>query len=263
MDNNKLFFAGIDVGSLSTETVIIDNSKNIVGYTIIPTGANSNTAAEKSLNITLEKIKINNKNIKYIVATGYGRVNVPFSNKTITEISCHSRGAHHFFSKTRTLIDIGGQDSKVIKLDDNGKVMDFLMNDKCAAGTGRFLEVMAKALEVDLEKLGDLSLEAKKNLTISSMCTVFAESEVVSLIGKGETKEDIINGLHKAISQRVVNMIKQIGVVGEVTMTGGVAKNKGMVLALEEKIGLKINIPQEPQIMGAWGAALLAMEQVV
>lgn len=261
MTDNKLYFAGLDIGSLSTETVIIDKKQNIAASTILSTGANAIAAAEKSLNLALEKAEIKKEHIHYIIATGYGRVNIPFSNKTVTEITCHGRGAYHFFPNTLTIIDIGGQDSKVIKLDASGKVTDFLMNDKCAAGTGRFLEVMAKTLETHLEDLGGLSLRAKKKLSISSMCTVFAESEVVSLIGQGETKEDIAYGLHHAISQRVVAMAKQIGIANEVTMTGGVAKNKGVVAALEEKIGCKINIPEEPQIIGALGAALLALEQ--
>lgn len=262
MNNDKCYFAGIDVGSLSTETVIIGKDKNIIAFSILPTGANSSVAAEKSLNLAVRKAGLKKEDICYIIATGYGRVSVPLSNKTVTEISCHGRGAYHFFPATRTIIDIGGQDSKVIKLDEDGKVIDFQMNDKCAAGTGRFLEVMARALEVELEDLGDLSLRAEKNITISSMCTVFAESEVVSLIGKGESKEDIAHGLHQAISQRVVNMVKQIAATGEVTMSGGVAKNKGVVSTLQEKLGCKINLPDEPQIVGALGAALLASEQL-
>jgi predicted CoA-substrate-specific enzyme activase len=259
MENGK-YFAGIDIGSLSVETVIIDHKKKIITYNILPTGANSETAGEKSFKDALQKADLKKEQIKYIIATGYGRISIPFANKKITEISCHGKGAHYFFPNTKTIIDIGGQDSKGIQIDSNGKVQDFLMNDKCAAGTGRFLEVMARTLELNIDSLGKIGLESQKDINISSMCTVFAESEVVSLIAKGENKEDIVKGLHNSISQRVVNMVRQLISDGEITMTGGVAKNIGMVSALERKLKMKLNIPDEPQIIGALGAALFAME---
>jgi len=256
--SRKKFFAGIDVGSLTAETVIIDEAGAMCAYNIFPTGANSRKAAELSVAAALESSKLKSEDITYTVATGYGRISVPFANKKITEISCHARGARYFFPATRTIIDIGGQDSKVIRLDEEGKVVDFSMNDKCAAGTGRFLEVMARALEVRLDELGELSVKSAKPVPITSMCTVFAESEVVSLIAQGEAKEDIISGLHEAISQRIAGMVRHIGGDGEMTMTGGVAKNQGVVRAIGGKLGCKLNIPNEPQIVGALGAALLA-----
>jgi predicted CoA-substrate-specific enzyme activase len=254
-------YAGIDIGSLSAETVIIDEKDEILTYNIFKTGANSVEAATASFNDALEKLKIKKEDIKYIVATGYGRVSVEFADQKITEITCHARGAYFLFNKTKMIIDIGGQDSKVIKLGDNGKVKDFTMNDKCAAGTGKFLEVMANTLSVDLDDMGDLSMNHDQEIAISSMCTVFAESEVVSLIAKGQNKPNIVNGLHKAISNRVASMASHIGPENEITMTGGVAKNIGVVKALEAKLNTNLNIPDEPQIIGALGAALLAKEK--
>ena len=178
----------------------------------------------------------------------------------ITEITCHARGAYYVHPKTRTVIDIGGQDSKVIRLDEQGRNVDFQMNDKCAAGTGRFLEVMAHALEVKVEDLGRLSLSAPRSIKISSMCTVFAESEVVSLIADNQPKEVIIRGLHDSIADRVLGMVNRVGIEEEVTLTGGVAKNEGVVRALEERLRVKLFIPPEPQIIGALGAALLARD---
>lgn len=256
------YFAGIDVGSLSTEAVILAATGELISYAIIQTGANSTEAAEKALAEALEKSKIGHNLIKYTVATGYGRVSIPFANKRITEISCHGLGAYHLFPDTGTVIDIGGQDSKVIRVGDGGKVLDFSMNDKCAAGTGRFLEVMANKLQFSLDEMGDLSLKAGGEVPISSVCTVFAESEVVSLVARNHPKEEIIKGLHRAIVNRVWSMVKSVGINGEVTMTGGVAKNRGVVALLEEKLERSIHIHSEPQIVGALGAALLAQKQI-
>jgi predicted CoA-substrate-specific enzyme activase len=176
----------------------------------------------------------------------------------ITEITCHARGAFFVHPKTRTVIDIGGQDSKVIRLDREGRNVDFQMNDKCAAGTGRFLEVMAHALEVKVEDLGKLSLSAPRTIKISSMCTVFAESEVVSLIAENQPKEVIVRGLHDSIADRIIGMVNRVGCEEDVTLTGGVAKNEGVVHSLEEKLGIRLFLPPEPQVIGALGAALLA-----
>jgi predicted CoA-substrate-specific enzyme activase len=186
---------------------------------------------------------------------------VPFAHKRITEITCHGRGAHELNTETRTIIDIGGQDTKAIQLSAEGAVLDFVMNDKCAAGTGRFLEVMAKTLETDLSQMGPLGLQFNKIVNISSVCTVFAESEVVSLIAKGEAKEDIINGLHDSISERVISLAKRVHKGGLITMTGGVAKNPGVVHSLEKLLDTKLYIPEEPQIVGALGAALFARDR--
>ncbi len=256
----KNLYAGIDVGSLSAEAVIISES-TMVAYSIRKTGASPLRAAQKCLGEALEKVGASKDNIRAIVSTGYGRLRIPFADMEVTEITCHAKGAHFLFPRTRTVVDIGGQDSKVITMDEEGNVRDFVMNDRCAAGTGRFLEVMASALEADLANLGQLSLQAKKAVSISSMCTVFAESEVISLIADGYKREAIIRGVHESISRRIFRMTKRLRVKEEITFTGGVAKNQGMVKALEGLFGVKLNIPPEPQIVGALGAALIAKEK--
>lgn len=249
---------GLDIGSLSTEAVVLDNENDILSYIIELTSGNSKKAAEDVFYKALKKARVSRKDVNHVIATGYGRDNIPFAEKTVTEITCHALGAFSLFSDTRTVIDIGGQDSKGIKLNNNGKVLDFVMNDKCAAGTGRFLEVMAHAMGIELTDLGRLSMQSKKLTPISSMCTVFAESEVVSLVAEGCSKPDIIRGVHEAIAERVLTLLKRIDIREPVVMTGGVAKNKGVIHALENKLKLKINIPEEPQIVGALGAALIA-----
>ena len=249
--------AGIDVGSRTTKVVILNNEKWI-GEKIKKTGANSIKKAEEVLDLALNSINLRKKDLDYIVATGYGRINVSFADEKITEITCHSLGAHKLFPNTQTIIDIGGQDSKVISLGDEGRVDDFVMNDKCAAGTGRFLEVMADKLEVSLEKIGELSLKTKEAANISSTCTVFAESEVISLVAEGLKKSKILRGLHKSIVKRLTAMICKVGLNKEVTMTGGVCHNDGVYKILEKELDLKINRPKKPQYVGAYGAAQLA-----
>lgn len=253
--------AGVDIGSLTAKTVLLDEAKRVVAHTIVPTGAVSRRAAQSSLQEALDAVGLPAEKLNYVIATGYGRANVPFANVQLTEISCHARGVHFVIPEARTIIDIGGQDSKVISLDENdGRVISFVMNDKCAAGSGRFLEVMSRALEVELEEMGPLSLRYQNALQISSTCTVFAESEVVALIAANHDKVDIIAGIHKAIARRVASMVKQIGVREKVVMTGGVAKNIGAVRALEDVLGVAVYVPEEPQITGALGAALFALE---
>ncbi len=254
-----MIVAGMDIGSITTETVVLRDGEVLTSI-IMPTGANSRTAGERCLSAALQKAGLKQEEISAIVTTGYGRASFPQATKMITEITCHARGAYSVHPKTRTVIDIGGQDSKVIRLDALGRNVDFQMNDKCAAGTGRFLEVMAHALEVKVEELGKLSLGAPRTIKISSMCTVFAESEVVSLIADEQPKEVIIRGLHDSIADRVLGMVNRVGIEEEVTLTGGVAKNEGVVRALEERLGVRMFIPPEPQIIGALGAALLARD---
>ncbi|MBC7194532.1 MAG: 2-hydroxyglutaryl-CoA dehydratase, partial [Caldisericia bacterium] len=203
---------------------------------------------------------LNKSDIKIILATGYGRISVDFTDLTKTEISCHAKGAKFLFPKTKTIIDIGGQDSKAIKLANNGNVLDFVMNDKCAAGTGRFLEVMSHALQIELKDFGSLHQKSKNLIEISSICTVFAESEIISLIHEGVSKEDIVKGLNYSVARRAVTLLKRVNYEEEITMTGGVAKNSGVVSALEDLLKLKINIPENPQIIGAVGAAIFAIE---
>jgi len=252
-----MIVAGMDIGSITAETVILQDNQ-MLSSSIVPTGANSRTAAERSLAAALKQASLRQEDLAAIVTTGYGRASFPSATKMITEITCHARGAFFVHPETRTVIDIGGQDSKVIRLDKQGRNVDFQMNDKCAAGTGRFLEVMARALEVKLEDLGRLSRSAQRTIKISSMCTVFAESEVVSLIADNQPKEVIIRGLHEAIADRILGMIRRVGVEEKVTLTGGVAKNEGVVQALEERLEVRVFVPPEPQIIGALGAALLA-----
>jgi len=252
------YVGGIDVGALSTEAVILDPKGELCGYSIVETGASSTEAAEEAFDKALAAGGISREAVRRIAATGYGRVSVPLADKRITEISCHARGAGHLFPGIGTVIDIGGQDSKVIRIADSGQVLDFAMNDKCAAGTGRFLEVMAAKLRVPLDEMGELSLHAGSEVHISSVCTVFAESEVVSLVAKNHPKEEIIKGLHRAIVNRVWSMVTAVGTSGEVTMSGGVAKNRGVVQLMEERLGSRIKVYSEPQIVGALGAALFA-----
>jgi predicted CoA-substrate-specific enzyme activase len=255
-----MYTCGIDVGSVSTEVVILGRKDNkIASYIITSTGSNSKEAAKKALDNACKKDNISEDSIKTIVATGYGRINIPFADKNITEISCHARGAISTFPDLKTVIDVGGQDSKVIKIE-NGNPIDFLMNDKCAAGTGRFLEVMARALEIDIEHFSDIFIKTNKKVNITSTCTVFAESEIVSLIGQGVDKNKIIKGLIYSIADRITSMVERVGLEEPVCMTGGVAKNLGVVKALEEKLNTKIYIPDEPQITGALGAAYLAQK---
>ena len=254
-----MIVAGVDIGSLTAKAVILRGA-DILGYSIMPTGPDVTAVAEHTLTDALDKAGLKRDDLATIVSTGYGRAKVPLASKSITEITCDAKGARHLFPKTGMVIDIGGQDSKAISLDREGRVIDFAMNDKCAAGTGRFLEVMAQALEIDLDHLGPVSLKHKKSVVISSMCTVFAESEVVSLIAEGYAKEDILNGLHQAIASRVSAMAQSLRVDNMVTLGGGVAKNTGVVKALEQNLKVRVRVPPEPQLIAALGAAICAQE---
>jgi len=246
--------AGIDIGSISTKAAVIADSK-LLGAKVIFTGYNAEQAGKTVYEALLQELHLQPSAIQKTVATGYGRNSVKFADKTLTEIICHAAGAHFLNPPVRSIIDIGGQDSKAIIVDVNGNVGNFVMNDKCAAGTGRFLEVMARALEVDLENLGDLSLQADHPSKISSLCTVFAESEVISLIAKGENRANIIAGIHESIASRVFSMANRVGIVPPVVMTGGVAKNIGFVKALEKKLGITPTVSKYAQVNGAIGAA--------
>ncbi len=253
-----LYFAGVDVGSLSTDVSIIDQSGKVMSEIVIPTGVNGSEAAENAFDSALKLANLERESITAITATGYGRASVTFATGKTTEISCHGVGAHQLFPKTGTVIDIGGQDSKVIQIDSQGRMLDFTMNDKCAAGTGRFLEVMANRLELDLSELSSpLNIEGE-SAPISSTCTVFAESEVISLLAKHTPREHIVHGLQRSIVNRIWSMVASIGIKGDVTLTGGVALNRGLVALLEEKMGLTLNIPENPQTVGSLGAAHIA-----
>ncbi|HNV45521.1 MAG TPA: acyl-CoA dehydratase activase [Spirochaetota bacterium] len=249
--------AGIDIGSITAKAAVMKD-RQILGATVIFTGYNAELAGRRVFDELLGELGMTAPEVDRVVATGYGRASVKVATKAITEITCHAAGAHYLDPTVRSIIDVGGQDSKAIVIDEKGGVRDFAMNDKCAAGTGRFLEVMARALEVDLDALGELSRAGERPASISSTCTVFAESEVVSLIAKGESRENIIAGIHDSIASRVVAMGNRIGVRGPAMMTGGVAKNSGVVRALESRLGFPLAVSDYAQVNGAIGAAFLA-----
>ena len=254
-----MYTAGIDIGTISTKAVIMRDGQ-LLASRVILTGYNAENAGKKVFDAVLDDLQISASAITRIVATGYGRKSLAMADKSITEIMCHATGARYLNPLIRSIIDIGGQDSKAILLDDHGKVANFAMNDKCAAGTGRFLEVMARAMEVDLDEFGRMSLKADLSARISSLCTVFAESEIISLIAKGEKRENIIAGIHESICVRVLAMANRIGIKPPVMMTGGVAKNIGVVRAFEKAIGSPIEVSDYAQVNGAIGAALLAQD---
>ncbi|SHF45247.1 benzoyl-CoA reductase, bcr type, subunit D [Caldanaerobius fijiensis DSM 17918] len=257
----KRIVAGVDSGSLSTDVVILDEDYNILSYSVVPTGASIVESANKAFSQAIEKAGISRDDVSFVVSTGYGRINIPFADKQVTEITCHGKGAYFLNNSVRTIIDIGGQDSKVIRLDDHGNVVDFVMNDRCSAGTGRFLEVMAKALEIPLEEMGEEAQKATEEINITSICTVFAESEVISLIAQNKKRADIVKGLHNSVASKTIGLLDRVGRKGAYMMTGGVAKNRGVVEAIEQKIGEKVYVPEEPQIVGALGAAILALQE--
>ena len=263
MKSGVYYVAGIDSGSTSTDVVILDQNGKIKSTMIIPTGGGAMMSAEKSLAAAVEKAGIQEEDIVRIVTTGYGRAYIDSGDDSITEITCHAKGAHYLNPNVRTIIDIGGQDIKAISIDEHGAVTNFLMNDKCAAGTGRFLEMMARTLGLSLEEMSIKGLEWKENIVISSMCTVFAESEVVSLVAQNKNVADIIHGLNVSVASKVGALAARLGKKnpGEYMMTGGVAKNQGIINALEEKLEAKLYICDEAQLCGALGAALFAYEK--
>ncbi|MFT8889647.1 MAG: acyl-CoA dehydratase activase [Ethanoligenens sp.] len=253
-------FAGVDVGSLGTKTVILVDGK-IAGHSLIRTGINSVENGETGLQKALEDANLKREDLKFVVGTGYGRISAPYADKAVTEITCHAKGANYLHPATRTIVDMGGQDCKAIRIDAKGNVLDFAMNDKCAAGTGRFLEVMANVFKVDISQLGELALKATKVLPVSSTCTVFAESETVSLLARGEKAENIIIGIHHAIANRINGMFSRVGIESDVFFSGGVAKNVGMRKALEDVLHVRLAQPKEdPQLVGAIGAAVIARD---
>lgn len=261
LEDGNMYVLGIDSGSTSTNAVLLDDKKNIRAFAVVRTGAKSNDSADRILEEVLQKVGIAKEDLSCICSTGYGRVSIPFADTNVTEISCHGKGAQFLNPAVRTILDIGGQDSKAIKLNEVGEVVDFVMNDKCAAGTGRFLEMMARTLEISIDELGPISLGWKEDIDISSMCSVFAESEVISLIAQNKETADIAHGLHKAIAGKSISLLKRVGIESAIMMTGGVAKNVGVVKTLEERLGEKLFIYEEPEIIGALGAALFALEK--
>ena len=254
------YFAGIDVGSTMTKAVVLN--KGLVASIIGPTGPEQRRLANKVMEEAVRRASLSFQAITYIVSTGYGRINVPFADRQFTEISCHAKGIVHLFPNAKTIIDIGGQDIKAIKIDTAGKTTDFVMNDKCAAGSGRFIEVIADTLGVPLDKVGDLSLQSKNPANISNICTIWAQQEVAASLAQGLPISDLLAGVHHSLADRICRMVNRLIVEEEVIVTGGGAKNKGLLKALSEQIGHEILVPEEPLITGALGAALLGKEIV-
>ena len=253
--------AGIDVGSATAKAVILKDDK-ILSYSIISTGAESAGSAQKVFDEALQKAGFTSPpDIQYIIATGYGRVVVTFAKETVTELSCHVRGANWIFPSVRTVLDMGGQDCKAIKCDGQGKLLNFAMNDKCAAGTGRFFELIAKVMDLPLSDIGEISLKTSDEVRMSSTCAVFGKSEVASLLRQGRNKADILGGVHTAVSDRIVTLLRRVGITPDFAITGGIARNTGVVRRVEQRVGLKALIPEEPQIIGALGAALFARDR--
>jgi predicted CoA-substrate-specific enzyme activase len=254
-----IYFAGIDLGSTMTKVVIINSNEEICASVIKHTGAEHRHLANKVMEEALEQAGLSFDEISYVIATGYGRITVPFADRQITELTCHARGVYHYAPNVSLAIDVGGQDAKGLKIN-GGKLLDFVMSDKCAAGTGRFLELIAASLDLALDDLGKLSLKSTSKASISSTCTVFARQEVVSRISEGVPLEDILAGIHDAIASRVARMVERLKIEPDVVFTGGVAKNIGVVKSLETKLGCKVMVPEEPLLSGAIGAALLGKE---
>lgn len=252
-----MYTLGIDIGSTASKAVLLLDKNTIVSSAVVNVGIGS-SGPERVVQEVLKEGKLNKSDLFKIVVTGYGRVMYKQANKQISELSCHAKGANFLAPFAKTVIDIGGQDVKILKIDKNGRLLNFIMNDKCAAGTGRFLDVMANVLEIKVSDIGELSIKSKHDVNISNTCTVFAESEVISHLAAGIEKEDICAGICKSIAKKVSGLAKRIGIENELVMTGGVANNKAVVRELENELGVKITIPEIPQLAGALGAAIFA-----
>jgi predicted CoA-substrate-specific enzyme activase len=252
--------AGIDIGSRAAKAVVMSNG-SILSSVIRDTGPDSIKTSQMTIAEVLKGTGLSIKDIDYIVATGYGRVLVPFAKENISEISCHARGINWYFPEVRTILDMGGQDCKAISCDGDGRVTNFVMNDKCAGGTGRFLEMIAEVLNTSLEEIGGISLASGNSIPFNTICAVFAKSEAIALFRKGAAKSDILAGLHEAIASRSLNLLKRVSIQKDFSITGGIAKNSGMVAKLRDKVGLEPLLCEDPQIVGALGAALFAEER--
>lgn len=257
-----MLFVGLDIGSTTTEAAVLDENKKLLAASQTDTGFALDEAAERAVKMCCDELRITREDFTFCVSTGYGRDLVPFADTQFTEIACHAKGAHYFFPQARGVIDIGGQDSKAISINENGGIVDFAMNDKCAAGTGRFLEVMARIMGLEIGEMGRLSLRSTKDVKISSICTVFAESEVISLLAKKESEPyDIMMGIHSSVVRRVNMLVQKARIEPPIVMTGGVANNVGVVTAFERVLKTEILVPEDPQKIGAVGAAVMALEQ--
>ena len=252
--------AGVDIGSTTAKCILIEDGR-IVGKSLAPVGVELVKDAERALEQALNESRRERREVRVVTGTGYGRFKVKFGQYTLTEIGCHAKGAHFLFPGTRVVLDIGGQDTKAIKVGDRGEVIDFAMNDKCAAGTGRFLDVCAGALGYDVSEIGALSLGARHPVKITNTCTVFAESEVSSYVSRGKDPTDILAGLNASVVSRSLSLMQRVGIQPEVTFTGGVSRNEGIVHVLEDRLGARVNVSPLSQYVGAIGAALHGSEQ--
>jgi predicted CoA-substrate-specific enzyme activase len=255
------FAAGVDVGSTQTKAVVMEEGAGIVARALVDTGANVIKAAENVFHLACREAQLDPRDVGFVVGTGYGRYKITFGNAQMTEISCHARGASYIFPKTRTVIDMGGQDAKAISIGADGQVLDFVMNDKCAAGTGRFLANAADVMGISLDEVGPLSLEGTRPVKLTTVCTVFVESDILSYLSMGKKPSDILRGVHLAIAKRTISLARRVELEPEITMTGGVARNLGMVQALEEVLETKLKVSPDAHFMGAIGAAIFALEK--
>lgn len=255
-----IYVAGIDIGSAFSKAVVMAENK-VRAYQVIPSGGDYRLAADEVASKALSKAKLSLADISYTVATGYGAANVSFSNEVVTDISSGGRGISYLFPSARTVIDIGGQFTKVFKVDERGKPTAFLLSEKCAAGSGRFLQIIAKVLQVDLKDIGELSLRSKTKVDFNTGCAVFAESEAISRIAEGTAKEDILAGLHRTLAAKIQTMVERVGIEPDCAVVGGGAKDIGLVRSIEERLVCRLLVPEEPQIVAALGAALIAGER--
>jgi predicted CoA-substrate-specific enzyme activase len=256
------FVLGLDFGSTTGKAVVLDEFGAIRGAAVSTAATMSDLGVREAMADALRQAGIEESEVARAVATGYGRRMLDIADRTITEITCHARGAVHLVPAARLVVDIGGQDSKVIAIDDNGLVASFHMNDRCAAGTGKFLETLATALDVELEQMGPLALQATEDVQISAMCATFASTEVISLLAEGRNRIDLLGGVHAAVARRTSGMIARVGVREPVVMTGGVARNPAVVAHLERELGIRLVLPEQPQVAGALGAALFALDDL-
>lgn len=256
---SDIFTLGIDIGSTSSKCVVLLNGEKIASSSIVDLGAGTK-GVSMAIEQALDPLGMTLKDMAAIISTGYGRNSYEEADKTMSELSCHAKGGNYLFKDVKTIIDIGGQDAKVLKLDKDGQLLNFVMNDKCAAGTGRFLEVMANVLDANLSDFGELDAQATESTPISSTCTVFAESEVISCLAKSIDVKNIIKGIHDSVASRVAGQARRVGVQAPVVMTGGVSRNSGVVRALEEELKTDIAVSEQSQLAGALGAAIFAYE---
>ncbi|MDG6987772.1 MAG: 2-hydroxyglutaryl-CoA dehydratase [Nitrososphaerota archaeon] len=257
----KEYFGGVDAGSTYTKAAVIDSKGNLIATTSDMTGVNIISATTRLYHDVLSKAGLSEDQVGFVVGTGYGRYKITFGNTQVTEISCHAKGAHVLFPETRTVLDMGGQDTKAIRINARGEVVDFTMNDKCAAGTGRFIEGSARALNLSLKDVGDISLKSTNPVKISATCAVFAESETQEQLAWGNSLQDILYGIHASMASKSIGLLRRVGIEPELTFTGGVSLNQGMVRCLQEQLGMKINTDKLTMFCGAIGAAHFALEK--